>query len=206
MKREKQMGEAPAVLWREEKKTLTLCGEPVLEETLAWPEFEGKGRAVRRMTGYYRRLVRSCRLRWERETYCLACLRLAACREESRVFRPWQAGLTGEVAMEGADLLSIRMELREVRGDGRPLLSCSGVTWDWKAGAPVPLGMLLPERSRRRQLLEGIRQAGEGSGVGAVSWTRIGRRRRGGTFGPAASACARRASSSFIPSVLWPRR
>ena len=48
MKREKQMGEAPAVLWREEKKTLTLCGEPVLEETLAWPEFEGKGRAVRR--------------------------------------------------------------------------------------------------------------------------------------------------------------
>ena len=124
MKREKQMGEAPAVLWREEKKTLTLCGEPVLEETLAWPEFEGKGRAVRRMTGYYR--------------------------------------LTGEVAMEGADLLSIRMELREVRGDGRPLLSCSGVTWDWKAGAPVPLGMLLPERSRRRQLLEGIRQAGEG--------------------------------------------
>lgn len=73
MKREKQMGEAPAVLWREEKKTLTLCGEPVLEETLAWPEFEGKGRAVRRMTGYYRRLVRSCRLRWERETYCLAC-------------------------------------------------------------------------------------------------------------------------------------
>lgn len=57
-------GEAPAVLWREEKKTLTLCGEPVLEETLAWPEFEGKGRAVRRMTGYYRRLVRSCRLRW----------------------------------------------------------------------------------------------------------------------------------------------
>ena len=53
-------------------------------------------------------------------------------------------------------------ELREVRGDGRPLLSCSGVTWDWKAGAPVPLGMLLPERSRRRQLLEGIRQAGEG--------------------------------------------
>ena len=101
-------------------------------------------------------------MRWERETYCLACLRLAACREESRVFRPWQAGLTGEVAMEGADLLSIRMELREVRGDGRPLLSCSGVTWDWKAGAPVPLGMLLPERSRRRQLLEGIRQAGEG--------------------------------------------
>ena len=87
---------------------------------------------------------------------------LAACREESRVFRPWQAGLTGEVAMEGADLLSIRMELREGRGDGRPLLSCSGVTWDWKAGAPVPLGMLLPERSRRRQLLEGIRQAGEG--------------------------------------------
>lgn len=56
------------------KRTLTLCGEPVLEETLAWPEFEGKGRAVRRMTGYYRRLVRSCRLRWERETYCLALL------------------------------------------------------------------------------------------------------------------------------------
>ena len=111
----------------------------------------------------------------------LACLRLAACREESRVFRPWQAGLTGEVAMEGADLLSIRMELREVRGDGRPLLSCSGVTWDWKAGAPVPLGMLLPERSRRRQLLEGIRQAGEwelrsGSCLLDPDWKEMARR------------------------------
>lgn len=41
--KEKEAREAPAVLWREEKKTLTLCGEPVLEETLAWPEFEGKG-------------------------------------------------------------------------------------------------------------------------------------------------------------------
>lgn len=116
----KQMGRPQRSCGGRRKRTLTLCGEPVLEETLAWPEFEGKGRAVRRMTGYYRRLVRSCRLRWERETYCLACLRLAACREESRVFRPWQAGLTGEVAMEGADLLSIRMELREVRGDGGP--------------------------------------------------------------------------------------
>lgn len=162
MKREKQVWEAPAVLWREEKKTLTLCGEPVLEETLSWPEFEGKGRAARRMTGYYRRLVRACRLRWERESYCLACLRLAACREESRVFRPWQGELTGEVTLEGADLLSIRMELREVRGDGRPLLSRSGVTWDRRAGAPVPLGVLLPERGRRRRLLEGIGQAGEG--------------------------------------------
>ena len=43
MKREKQMGEAPAVLWREEKKTLTLCGEPVLEETLAGRSLRGRG-------------------------------------------------------------------------------------------------------------------------------------------------------------------
>lgn len=179
----------------------------MLEETLAWPEFEGKGRAVRRMTGYYRRLVRSCRLRWERRPTAWPACGWPPCREESRVFRPWQAGLTGEVAMEGADLLSIRMELREVRGDGRPLLSCSGVTWDWKAGAPVPLGMLLPERSRRRQLLEGIRQAGEGelrSGSCLLDpdWKETARRKfRASRF------CLRpEASSSFIPSVLWPRR
>ena len=115
------------------------------------------------MTGYYRRLVRSCRLRWERETYCLACLRLAACREESRVFRPWQAGLTGEVAMEGGG--PAEHPDGAAGGAGRraapPVLF--RVTWDWKAGAPVPLGMLLPERSRRRQLLEGSGRQGRGA-------------------------------------------
>ena len=31
------------VLWTEERRTLTLCSEPVLEYTLSWPRVEGAG-------------------------------------------------------------------------------------------------------------------------------------------------------------------
>lgn len=159
MKRSKTSPEPIKPIWREERKTLTLCGEPVLELSLSWPEFPGKGGAPRRMTAYYARLAQACCRRWERETYCRACLELAACREKSRIFRPWSAQLSGAVTLEGDALTSLRMDLRECGGDGRAILARTGLTWRLKEGAPVPLGQLMPERRWRRPLLDRIEEA-----------------------------------------------
>ena len=52
------------VLWTEERRTLTLCSEPVLEYTLSWPRVEGAGLGGRWISGYYARLAQSWRRRW----------------------------------------------------------------------------------------------------------------------------------------------
>ena len=41
MKKGKQNAVEVEILWQEEKRRLTLEGEPVLEYTLAWPEVRG---------------------------------------------------------------------------------------------------------------------------------------------------------------------
>ena len=38
---EEKRAAEPEVLWHEERETLTLDGEPVLEYALAWPEITG---------------------------------------------------------------------------------------------------------------------------------------------------------------------
>ena len=65
----------PQVLWHEEKGSLTLEGEPVLEYTLSWPEVQNAGLSGRWISRYYDRLARSWKQRWQREVYLAACLR-----------------------------------------------------------------------------------------------------------------------------------
>ena len=55
--------------WQEEKRTLTLEGEPVLTYTLSWPQVEGAGLGGRWISRYYACLAKSWRQRWEREVY-----------------------------------------------------------------------------------------------------------------------------------------
>ena len=58
---------APQVDWQEERCTLTLEGEPVLEYVLSWPQVRGGGLGGRWISRYYARLARAWRLRWQRE-------------------------------------------------------------------------------------------------------------------------------------------
>lgn len=161
MKIEQKEQQSIALRWREEQRTLTLCGEPVLELSLSWPEWSGKGRGARRLNRYYARLAQVCRRRWTREVYCLACLELAACRERSRMFRPWSAQLSGAVTVQAEDLVSVRMDLRECRGDGRALLARTGGAWRLKDGAPVLLHSLHARRRWRGALLDRIEEEAE---------------------------------------------
>ena len=129
----------PQVQWKEEKRVLTLEKIPVLELDLSFPQLAGGGRGGERISSYYQRLAGAWRSRWGRETYWNACLDLVRCREASRPFRPWAAKLSGEVLFQDEGTLSIRMDAREVRGDGRPLQVRTGDLWKLPEGVPLPV-------------------------------------------------------------------
>lgn len=150
------------VVWQEERRVMTLEGEPVLEFSLLWPQVEGGGLGGRWISKYYARLARSWRQRWEREVYWLACLELAARREAARPFVPWRGELRGETALLQGGALSLRFYGSEVRGDGRPARVRWGDVWTVREGAPKPLGSLFPgERGWRGRLWQKLVRQGE---------------------------------------------
>ena len=154
--------ERPAlqVQWKTEKKLLTLEKIPVLELTLSYPQTLGGGAGGARINRYYQKLAQAWRSRWGRETYCWACIDLVRCREAGRRFHAWQACLEGEVRFQDADGLSIRMDAREIRGDGRPLQVSTGDNWTLPDGVPLPSGRCLP-RKRRNRLVKELQAQGE---------------------------------------------
>ena len=153
-------GEAQ-VVWEEEKRILTLEGEPVLKYVLSWPQVEGAGLGGRWISRYYVQLAQNWRRRWEREVYWWACLELVARREESKPFTPWTGELTGETALLGDGVLSLRFFGCEVRGDGRPARVRWGDVWNLREGAPKPLRSLLRGEGKNRLWQRLVRQGEE---------------------------------------------
>ncbi len=149
------------VAWQEERRTMTLEGEPVLEYSLYWPELRQTGWGGRWINQYYRRLARSWRLRWQREIYWKACLELAERRAASRPFTPWTGRLAGEVTLNRDGILSLRLEGEEVRGDGKPCRVQWGDTWKVREGAPCTLRDFFPGKGRpSRRLAAEISEQG----------------------------------------------
>ncbi len=157
----KERGE-PAVVWREERRILTLEGEPVLEYSLSWPRIEGAGLGGRWIDRYYARLANRWKRRWEREVYWQACLELAARRGGARPFTPWKGELAGETALLRDGMLSLRFRGQEVRGDGRPARVQWGDVWKLREGSPEPLRSLFQgERGWKKRLWQSVLQQGE---------------------------------------------
>ena len=157
----KEQGEVQ-VVWREERRSLTLEGEPVLSYVLCWPQVEQAGLGGKWISGYYAHLARRWRRRWEREVYWLACLELAARREEAKPFTPWTGELRGETVLLGDGVLSLRFFGSEVRGDGRPARVRWGDVWNLQEGAPKPLRALFdPKRGWKNRLWRKLLQQGE---------------------------------------------
>ena len=177
MKEHLEQTEQGAVQWKLEEQTKTLCGEPVLELSLSWPEIKPK--PLRNANRYYGRLKERWKRQWERDVYISACVDLAEQRGQSRPFKPWKVSLKGRVMLEGEELLSIAMEAREVHGDGRALVCGWGDTWRVKDGMPVGLKELLPRsggwkkqmKQRIQTALEGCAQQGVYlDGLGPDTW------------------------------------
>ena len=98
-----------AVLWQEERQTLSLQGEPVLEYALVRPQIRDGGRGGRRLDRYYQHLAEVWRRRWSRALYWHACLDLARCRERFDfvfVDPPYHCGQYGEILAALAPVLA----------------------------------------------------------------------------------------------------
>lgn len=150
------------ILWREEKKTLTLDGETVLEYCLRWPRVEGSGRGAGRLSRGYEAMADRWRRRWKRKVYCQACLQLAACRAQARPFTPWRCALEGEVTLEEENRLGLKLQAWEERGDGRPCRVCWGDAWKVREGAPLLLREVLPrKRGWKKALCRQLTEQGE---------------------------------------------
>ncbi|MCI8303127.1 MAG: hypothetical protein HFF52_00710 [Lawsonibacter sp.] len=161
---ERTMGEQKQVqaVWNEERRTLTLEGEPVLSYTLCWPRVEGAGLGGRWISRYYDHLAKSWRRRWEREVYWAACLELAGRRESARPFSPWQGSLTGETVLLRDGTLSLRFQGSELRGDGRTARVRWGDVWNIREGAPKPLRSLFSgEKGWKSRLWQALLRQGE---------------------------------------------
>lgn len=159
----KQKGEGPGwlVVWKKEEKTLKLRGEPVLRVELSWPEIQRGGGGGKRVSRYYRRVVRTWRARWEKTLYCRACLDLAACRQAGRPFRCWSARLEGQVTFQDGETLSIVQDAWEDWGDGRPLQVRTADLWTLPDGRPLSRGRCWPQGRARRALFAALAEQGE---------------------------------------------
>lgn len=150
------------VKWLEQRRALTLEGETVLEYALSWPEVTGAGLGGRWINGYYARLARSWRERWEREIYWKACLELGERRARARPFTPWAGELKGETVLLERGLLSLRFTGWEARGDGRKNRVRWGDVWKLPQGAPCPLRELMgKKRGWRGELWRQLWEQGE---------------------------------------------
>lgn len=152
----------PQLVWQEEHRTLTLEGEPVLTYRLSWPELSGAGLGGRWISGYYARMAKQWRRRWQREVYWLGCLQLAQRRAASRPFTPWSGKLEGSMTFWDAGRLSIRMEGEETRGDGKPARVRWGDVWNVREGAPCQGSAFFARRRRwKKEAMAQILRQGE---------------------------------------------
>lgn len=144
------MGVKQSLLWED---------EPVLEYEIELPELPEK---AKRLGRYLRKTEQVWTKYWEKKVYPKACQMLSERRAASKPFPIWQARLVGETTYQGDDLYSLKLEARELRGDGCPCLVCWGEVWDLKQDVPVPVeNLFVPSKGWEKRALEQIYAAGE---------------------------------------------
>ena len=148
----------------ETKQNILWEGEPVLSYSMELPR--GPERC-RRLARYLARTEQVWGNYWEKRTAPAACEALRAQRERGGSFTPWTARLTGEVTLETEELFSMKLEAREVHGDGRPCLVCWGEIWDVERDAPLNVENLYPAgKGWENRVLERIFCQGEAGSRG----------------------------------------
>ena len=142
----------------EVKQNLSWEGESVLNYRISLPD---PPEQTPRLIRYLGETGRVWTEYWEEKVYPRACRALCERRAVSRVFRPWTAQLTGELTCQDKDLYSMKLEARELRGNGRPCLVCWGELWDLAADAPLPVeNLFTPGERWKKRVLEQILASG----------------------------------------------
>ena len=141
------------------KHTFKSGTEPVLTLSIRRPAFPDAGKTMR-MERYFTQVAQQWKTRWETDLFPRACRALTDARETGNVFLPWQASLDYTVTLWRAPLLSLRLDCVESCPPARPLLTCTGETWDCSCGYPRALRSFFPPRAHcwRRILLRSLQE------------------------------------------------
>lgn len=149
-----------SITWKEEVRLWEHREEPVLRCTLSLPAFSGPGET--RLNRFFQRTARCWEEYWANQVRPLACADLDDRRSHSRPFTPWEGGVSGSVELHTPTLLSLRMQARERRGDGKRALVCWGDTWTLPRVIPLsPERLFSGRKGWRRQLEHQLREHGE---------------------------------------------
>lgn len=140
------------------KRTLKQEGEVVLTLSLRTPRLPEDSPALWRIGRYYRHAADCWRTRWETRLYAMACAELAALRERSLPFRPWEAALDYTVTYNEKGLLSLRTDAYEYTGGAHGNTVRWGDVWDLHTGMPRTLPSFYPPKSHwRREAIATVR-------------------------------------------------
>lgn len=151
MKQAKKRAESVVVEADVYKRVLKCEGEVVFSLSIRTPRLPEDCPAFRRIGRYYKHAANFWRTRWEVELYRRACAELAALRERSLPFRPWEAALDFTVTYNGQGLLCLYMDSYEFTGGAHGSTVRCGDTWDLHTGMPRPLPSFYPPKSHWRQ-------------------------------------------------------
>lgn len=152
--------------------------EAVLTLSMRWPKFPEEASRMRRAGRYYRQVSECWKAHWEGPVYRDACAALAAAREASRPFHPWEAKLDFTVTCNERGLLSLYLDAYEYTGGAHGITVRQGDAWDLCSGFPRPLASFFPPRSRWRRtvlcamLEEGRRRVAAGDTLYFDDWER----------------------------------
>lgn len=139
------------------KRVLKWEGESVLTYSIRCPDFPEDLACFRRIGRYYHRIFELWKNRWENVLYQRACTCVAAAREQSLPFRPWEASLNYTVTFQQENLLSLYLDAWEYSGGVHGVTVRRGDTWELSSGTPRCLSSFFPPHSRwRRSVLEAL--------------------------------------------------
>lgn len=119
-------------------RTMRHKGTPVLTLSIRRPSFPETGKTAR-MERYFSEVTRQWKTRWETNLFSKACQAKDTAMENSQSFLAWQAKLDFTVTLWKPPLLSLRFDAAETNETSRPVLICSGETWDCATGYPRTL-------------------------------------------------------------------
>lgn len=158
MKQAKKQTESVVVEADVYKRVLKCEGEVVLTLSIRTPRLPEDRPAFRRIGRYYKHAAECWRTRWEVGLYQRACAELAALRERSLPFHPWEAVLDFTVTYNEQGLLSLYMDSYEFTGGAHGNTVRCGDTWDLCTGMPRTLPSFYPPKSHwRREATAAVR-------------------------------------------------
>lgn len=158
MKQAKKQTESVVVEADVYKRVLKYEGEVVLTLSIRTPRLPEDRPAFRRIGRYYKHAAECWRIRWEVALYQRVCAELAALRERSLPFQPWEAVLDFTVAYNEKGLLSLYMDSYEYTGGAHGNTVRCGDTWDLCTGMPCTLASFYPSKCHwKREAIAAVR-------------------------------------------------